>query len=781
MFSNKSLFGIAFILMLSIISLSAQEIQNDYKLIKVDLRDINMSELAALGLEVDHGIHAQGRYWMNYLGENERNLLSSKHIKFTIPDPEELAAVRPREDVCPKPEQLEHPDPNNFRLGKMGGYYTLAEMNSILDSMHLLYPNLISSRIDISNFKTFEGRPIQYLRMSNQPNTVQNKPKILYTALHHAREPMGLTQLIYFMWDLLENYSKDPELKELLDNSELYFVPCINPDGYEYNYALKPNGGGMWRKNRHIDNPNDSQGVDLNRNYGLTWGYDDTGSSPTGNSDVYRGTAAFSEPETQAIAFLIDQYPFSLALNYHTYGNYLIHPWNHIDDPCPDDESFKNIGRTYAQQNKFAIGTAQETVGYKTNGGSDDWIYAHDAGQKVYSMTPELGLQEDGFWPAKSRIRDLAKTTLKGNQLWSKMAHRYFELSILDPLYLIKSTDNQIDILINRIGVEPGQVTLKVKVLSGNAQISKSIFNYSLNTNQKKIDSFTLNPDASAQIGSEIKVELKKEMGLINEFDTVTYIVQGSKISEVDYCDELSTIEPQGKWGLDTEFYYSAPSSFSDSPGNDYENESNSSMIFNKEYFIPTDGQSFLTFWTRWDIEANYDFAQVYAVTEEGKIPLCGKYTKSGNSLQDDSQPVYDGNNTQWLKEQMSLKDFAGQTIKIGVRFVSDELEARDGFFIDDVEVSTFSEVSAINEYNPTFNLNIYPNPASSVLNIEANQQNYSGQMIIRDILGKQVIGRKYDSSQLNSIDITLLSPGIYFLELTLTNGQKLIKKWVKG
>ena len=245
MFSNKSLFGIAFILMLSIISLSAQEIQNDYKLIKVDLRDINMSELAALGLEVDHGIHAPGRYWMNYLGENERNLLSSKHIKFTIPDPEELAAVRPREDVCPKPEQLEHPDPNNFRLGKMGGYYTLAEMNSILDSMHLLYPNLISSRIDISNFKTFEGRPIQYLRMSNQPNTVQNKPKILYTALHHAREPMGLTQLIYFMWDLLENYSKDPELKELLDNSELYFVPCINPDGYEYNYALKPNGGGM--------------------------------------------------------------------------------------------------------------------------------------------------------------------------------------------------------------------------------------------------------------------------------------------------------------------------------------------------------------------------------------------------------------------------------------------------------------------------------------------------------------------------------------------------------
>lgn len=44
-----------------------------------------MSELAALGLEVDHGIHAPGRYWMNYLGENERNLFVFKAYKIYHP------------------------------------------------------------------------------------------------------------------------------------------------------------------------------------------------------------------------------------------------------------------------------------------------------------------------------------------------------------------------------------------------------------------------------------------------------------------------------------------------------------------------------------------------------------------------------------------------------------------------------------------------------------------------------------------------------------------------
>ena len=115
------------------------------------------------------------------------------------------------------------------------------------------------------------------MKISDNPNTDEPEPEVLYTALHHAREPESLSQLIYYMWYVLENYATDPEVQALVDNTEMYFAPCINPDGYLYNEQTDPNGGGLWRKNRR-DNLDGEFGVDLNRNYDFSWGYDDTGS-----------------------------------------------------------------------------------------------------------------------------------------------------------------------------------------------------------------------------------------------------------------------------------------------------------------------------------------------------------------------------------------------------------------------------------------------------------------------------------------------------------------------
>jgi carboxypeptidase T len=61
----------------------------------------------------------------------------------------------------------------------------------------------------------------------------------------------------------------------------------------------------------------DNYGVDLNRNYGYQWGYDDIGSSPDSNSDTYRGSGPFSEPETQAIRDFVTAHQFVVSLSYH--------------------------------------------------------------------------------------------------------------------------------------------------------------------------------------------------------------------------------------------------------------------------------------------------------------------------------------------------------------------------------------------------------------------------------------------------------------------------------
>ena len=111
---------------------------------------------------------------------------------------------------------------------------------------------------------------------------------------------------------VIENYSSDPTIQALVDNTEMFFVPCLNPDGYMYNQLTDPNGGGMFRKNRKL-NSDGSYGIDLNRNFGYQWGYNNIGSSNIPSDDTYRGTAAFSEPETQAIKSLCEKNNFKIS------------------------------------------------------------------------------------------------------------------------------------------------------------------------------------------------------------------------------------------------------------------------------------------------------------------------------------------------------------------------------------------------------------------------------------------------------------------------------------
>ena len=50
---------------------------------------------------------------------------------------------------------------------------------------------------------------------------------------------------------------------------------------------------------------------------------------------------------------------------------------------------------------------------YPASGDSDDWMYADDllTKPKIYAMTPEIGGDNDGFWPAQSRILPICKNT----------------------------------------------------------------------------------------------------------------------------------------------------------------------------------------------------------------------------------------------------------------------------------------------------------------------------------------------------------------------------------
>ena len=133
--------------------------------------------------------------------------------------------IESRSNNCQANIDYAYPQPDNFQLGTMIGYYRYEEMLAELEEMHTRFPHLITAHQEIDSFRTHQDRPIYWLRISSNLRSLEEKPEVLYTAIHHAREPMSMTQLIYFMWYVLENYEQDAEIRYLLDNTALYFIP----------------------------------------------------------------------------------------------------------------------------------------------------------------------------------------------------------------------------------------------------------------------------------------------------------------------------------------------------------------------------------------------------------------------------------------------------------------------------------------------------------------------------------------------------------------------------
>ncbi|MEP6513411.1 MAG: M14 family zinc carboxypeptidase, partial [Parafilimonas sp.] len=392
-----------------------------YYRVKIFTDDRGLAQLALKGLAIDHGEYKKGAYFIGEFSQAELNTIkkSSYRYEILISDMSAYYAARSKKETVPLENPVltcSYPTPVNFKLGSMGGFYTYTEMLNILDSMRKKYPNLISIKKPVSAITTGGGNLLYYVRISNNPNIEQNKPKLLYTALHHAREPESLTQLIFFMWYLLENYATDADVQTIINSDELYFIPCVNPDGYLYNQQTNPNGGGLWRKNRR-NNGNGTYGVDLNRNYGYKWGYDNYGSSPYTLDETYRGPSAFSEPETQIVADFCTAYHFIGALNNHTYSNVFIYPYGYKPKTYTKDSAlYAREARRLTQCNHFFTGTVYEALGYLANGDSDDWMYGEQTTKpKIFAATPETGSYLDGFWPAPNRIIPLSAGNLEMN------------------------------------------------------------------------------------------------------------------------------------------------------------------------------------------------------------------------------------------------------------------------------------------------------------------------------------------------------------------------------
>ena len=762
----------------------------------------DLIKLANNGVGIDHGINKKNHFFISDFSVRDLNKINSLGFKYEIliedvtnfyQSRNSSKSINKSNDYCETgvnyitPENYDLKDGDDF-----GGFYTYNEMLNELDDMHNQYPNLISERVDLKDYsytntphihETYEGRFLQLVKISDNPEIVEDEPQILYTALHHAREPGSMQQLIYFMWYLLENYDSNNSIKQIIDNSELYFVPCVNPDGYVYNETSEPSGGGMWRKNRR-----DNHGVDNNRNYSYVDGngnevWNTSGTSSNPNGSTYAGDEPFSEAENKAIRYLVESKNFKLALNNHTYGNLLLYPYGYdYNQPTEDNDIYEFITSELVSENNYDNIISADL--YPAAGDSDDFMYGmlitedNQIREKIFAMTPEIG---SSFWPQSSTIEDLCKGMLKLNLTAAKMIGNYAKLKD-NTSNFVSNLNFESNFSVQRLGISNvGEFFISVIPVSSNIEdISSSISIGPIEIGEIFNDSFYIALDESIEEGDSIIYKYVLNNGLYDEEITVTKIYGQTQIIIEDESDNFSNFwNDNSEWSNTYEEYLSPETSITDSPYSNYSNNSEEIIQLTDPINLSGFVYAEINFDAKWNIESGYDYVQLEISNDNGNswIPQCGKYTKIGIETHDYAfdEPLYDGNQSQWINESILLSDYIGDEIFVRFKLYSDGGLRRDGFYFDNFKIRGISENLNISE-TEQINSYIYPNPTENYLSIRSNTN--INKLEIFNILGQKIL-EKSDENILE-LKTTILNAGIYIVKLYSDLGiesHRIIKK----
>jgi hypothetical protein len=283
-------------------------------------------------------------------------------------------------------------------------YHTYDQMVADIQSYAVTHTDIMRL---ITIGLSYEGRAIWAAEITDNPGVDEGEPEVLFTFHQHAREHLTVEQGLYTLHLLTDNYTSDMTITQLVNTRVVWLIFDLNPDGGEYDIT----GGAYqgWRKNLQ---PPD--GTDLNRNWDYGWGCCG-GSDSNQYSDIYRGPAAFSAPETQVVKDLVDGRVLSnvqrikVAIDFHTYSELVLWPYGYTYDDVPADmqpydyEVMLAMGTVMAGMNGYTPQQASDL--YITDGTIDDWEYGvYGIYAFTFEMYPQSASGYAGFYPSGSVI-----------------------------------------------------------------------------------------------------------------------------------------------------------------------------------------------------------------------------------------------------------------------------------------------------------------------------------------------------------------------------------------
>ena len=304
-------------------------------------------------------------------------------------------------------------------------YHSYQQVGAALSELEKQYPDKCER---VSLGKTAQGREIWALRITDgiDQQPAYQRTGVVITGCHHAREWMTVEVPLDTAQTLLADTS--PEGRERLARSEVWIVPLVNPDGYEYSRRYD----NMWRKNRQpvdimVDGKRvQAKGVDPNRNYDDRVGgheklYRSAKDKPfvtqddfepgndDPNSEVFRGSEGASSREVQAMLKLqLGHQNIRGVLDYHSYGETVMYPWGYTHRAPKGARQMEQICESFNEAAGSSLKVQQSAGMYTTLGSSNDVQFANG----IVGLT----LETNGcFQPRPAAIGPTCERYTRGN------------------------------------------------------------------------------------------------------------------------------------------------------------------------------------------------------------------------------------------------------------------------------------------------------------------------------------------------------------------------------
>jgi hypothetical protein len=239
------------------------------------------------------------------------------------------------------------------------------------------------------------------------------------------------------------------------------------------------------------------------------------------------------------------------------------------------------------------------------------------------------------------------------------------------------------------------------------------------------------------------------------------------------FFDDFETGAPywtlESSWGLQQGIYHSSDYSLTESPAGNYTANMNASTTLRALNFTGATSAQ-VSFWSRYNIESDYDFMYLEVSTNGSDWNEIASYT---------------GNQNTWVLKTYPLDNYLGETnVIIRFRFTSDVYIEAQGMFIDDLEVMINGVGLTEEDLLPGINgLVFHPNPASNITTAEFSLMHEGITKLqlfdAKGMLVNSITEKWMDAgSHTLEVDISGLKNGVYYGILE-NSGRKISSKLI--